>query len=56
MLVNPVIGFLRRVLFRGRELSYRASLGSVALVLFGTAFVGRLLVNLLVRFLRDLPI
>jgi len=56
MLINPALGFIQRVIFRGRQLSYKAGLGSGALVLIGTAIVGRVLVNLLVRLLRDLPI
>jgi len=56
VLINPVLTSIQRIFFRGRQISYRASLGSGAVVLIGTALVGRLLVNLLIRLLRDLPI
>jgi len=56
VLINPVLSFLQRVLFRGRQLSYRAGLAGGAVVFIGTALIGRLLINLLVRLLRDLPI
>lgn len=56
MLINPVLRFVQRVVLRGREISYRAGLGTSALVLVGTALVGRVIVNLFVGLLRNLPV
>ena len=52
MLIHPMVSFI----FRGRELSYRAQLGSGVIVLGVTAALGRLLIDLLIGVLRNLPV
>ena len=56
MLIHPMVSFIQRVIFRGRELSYRAQLGSGVIVLGVTAALGRLLIDLLIGVLRNLPV
>jgi YggT family protein len=55
MLVNPTLAFIQRVVFRGRQFSYRTGLALGVIVLGLTAVLGRLLVNVLTGLLQRLP-
>lgn len=55
LIVNPALAFIQRVIFRGRQLSYKAGLGAGVAVVGVTAIAGRLLINVLIGALRRLP-
>ena len=55
LIVNPLLAFIQRTLFRGRQLSYKAGLGAGVAVAGVTAIVGRLLISVLVGALQRLP-
>lgn len=55
VIVNPVLGYLQRVVFRGRAMTYQQGLGYSAAVLLAVIILGRILLNLLVRALQSIP-
>ena len=55
LMVNPVLAYIQRTVFRGRQLSYKSGLGLGILVLIAVAIAGRLLVALLTGLLQSIP-
>ena len=54
-LVNPILKFIQRVFFRGRQFTYKTALALGVLILASSAILGRVIVNLLVGLLQRLP-
>lgn len=54
-LVNPMLAFIQRTLFRSRQLSYKTMLVLGVLSLGGTAIIGRIIIRLLAGWLQRLP-
>ncbi len=55
LMVNPVLAFIQKNVFRGRQLSYKNGLGLGILVLIAGAIGGRLLMNVLTGLLQSIP-
>ena len=55
LIINPILGFIQRVLLRGRQMTYRTALGLGLASLLVTAVLGRVLINQVVRLLRSIP-
>lgn len=55
LIVNPILAFMQRRVFRGKQLTYRTGLGFGLAILIATAVLGRVIINQLVRLLRSIP-
>ena len=55
LIINPVLAFIQRVVFRGRQMTYRNGLGFGLALLIVTAVLGRIIINQIVRLLRSIP-
>ena len=55
LMVNPILAYLQRVVFRERKMSYKYGLGLGILILLAVSICGRLLINVVVGLLQRLP-
>lgn len=55
IIIRPLLAWTSRVILRGKTISFRMILVFTSLFLLITAFAGRLLIRLLIKFLLSLP-
>lgn len=55
LMVNPILAYIQRTIFRGRQLSYRNGLGLGILVLIAIIIAGRILIDILAGLLQRIP-
>ena len=56
VIINPILAFIQRTVFRSRQLTYKAGLAWSIAVLLVVFFIGRLLLARLVMLLQSIPI